>query len=496
MLTQIRRVSGSGKSARLSPKGGKSFLGRCGERIDGASRRMPGLIRWALLGALFASVPAWAQVAEERLDNGMRVVVKVDRRAPVVVSQVWYRAGSVDERNGTTGVAHVLEHMMFKGTPEVPAGEFSKRIAAAGGRENAFTSRDHTAYFQTLRKDRLELALKLEADRMANLVLSPQEFAKEIEVVKEERRLRTEDNAQARLYEAMMANAFMAHPYRRPVIGWMDDLKHMTVADAREWYERWYAPNNATLVVAGDVDPAQVFAWARQYFGPIASRSLPQRKPQAEPGQAGERRVTVKAPAKLPVVALAWQVPRLADPHQDWEPYALEILSGVLDGHASARLNQALVRDKRLATDVDAGYDPISRGPALFMVDATPAEGQGVATLEAALKAEITKVATEGVSEAELSRVKAQVLAGQVYQQDSLFYQAMLIGEWTTAGLDYRDRQTRFERLKAVTADQVKAVAAKFFVDDHLTVAVLDPQPLPEGGNVTKRGFAGGGHVR
>ncbi len=458
----------------------------------------PVLLRVAMaLGvAMGPALPAQADVTEKILANGMKVVVKVDRRAPVVVSQVWYRAGSMDERNGTTGVAHVLEHMMFKGTNDVPAGEFSKRIAAAGGRENAFTSRDHTAYFQTLQKDRLELALKLEADRMANLVLSPQEFAKEIEVVKEERRLRTEDNAQARLYEALMANAFMTHPYRRPVIGWMDDLRHMTVADAREWYERWYAPNNATLVVAGDVDPEQTFAWAQRYFGPIASRPMPARKPQAEPEQAGERRVTVKAPAKLPVVALAWQAPRLTDPHQEWEPYALEILAGVLDGHASARLNQSLVRDKRLATEVGAGYDPVSRGPALFMMDATPAEGQSVAAVEAALKEEIARVAREGVSGKELSRVKAQVLAAQVYQQDSLFYQAMQIGEWTTAGLDYRDRQTRFERLKAVTPEQVKAVAGKFFVDDRLSVAILDPQPLPEGSKVLNRGFAGGSHVR
>ena len=448
----------------------------------------------ALVAGVSLTAPVRAEIAETILDNGMKVVVKVDRRAPVAVSQVWYRAGSVDELNGTTGVAHVLEHMMFKGTKDVPAGEFSKRIAAAGGRENAFTSRDHTAYFQTLQKDRLELAMKLEADRMANLVLSPEEFAKEIDVVKEERRLRTEDNAQARLYEALMANAFMTHPYRRPVIGWMDDLQNMTVDDARAWYERWYTPNNATLVVAGDVDPQQVFAWAKQYFGPIAQRAIPARKPQVEPEQVGVRRITVKAPAKLPVLALAWQAPRLAKPAEEWEPYALEILAGVLDGNASARLNQSLVRDQQLATEVDAGYDAVSRGPALFMVDATPKEGQELAALERAIKAEIAKVAKEGVSEGELARVKAQVLAGQVFQQDSLFYQAMLIGEWTTAGLDYRDRQTRFEKLKAVTAEQVKSVANKYFIDDHLTVAVLDPQPLPNGKPATSR-MMGGGHV-
>jgi zinc protease len=433
---------------------------------------------------------AHAETVEQTLDNGLRVIVKTDRRAPVVVSQVWYRAGSIDEFNGTTGVAHVLEHMMFKGTKEVPAGEFSRRIAAAGGRENAFTARDHTAYFQTLQKDRLELALKLEADRMANLTLSADEYSREIQVVMEERRMRTEDNPQARLYEGLMATAFQETPYRRPVIGWMNDLINMTVDDARVWYHRWYAPNNATLVVAGDVDPTQVFAWAKQYFGPIAARDLPARKPQIEPEQDGERRVVVKAPAKLPVVALAWKVPKLDDPEKDSDPYALEILAGVLDGHASARLNQSLVRDQRLATEASAGYDDISRGPELFVADATPAEGHSVAELETALKAEIARVVKDGVGEAELARVKAQVLAGQVFQQDSLFYQAILIGEWTTAGLDYHDRDIRYRKLEEVTAEQVRAVAAKYLIDDHLTVARLDPQPMDQV-KPARRGFGG-----
>lgn len=433
---------------------------------------------------------AHAETVEQTLDNGMKVIVKTDRRAPVAVSQVWYKAGSMDESYGATGVAHVLEHMMFKGTRDVPAGEFSRRIAAAGGRENAFTSRDHTAYFQTLQKDRLELALKLEADRMANLTLSPDEFAKEIQVVMEERRMRTEDNPQAKLYEGMMASAYQTHPYRHPVIGWMDDLMNMRVEDARDWYQRWYAPNNATLIVAGDVDPNQVFAWAKQYFGPLAARPLPQRKPQAEPEQKGEKQVVVKAPAKQPVVALAWQVPKLDDPDKDAAPYALEILAGVLDGHGSARLNQALVRDQKIATDASAGYDAVARGPALFMLDATPAEGKSVAEVAAALKQEIARLVKDGVGEAELARVKAQVLAGQVFQQDSLFYQAMLMGEWTTAGLDYKARDTRFRKLKEVSAEQVRDVAARYLVDEKLTQARLEPLPIdPQ--QPARRGFGG-----
>ncbi len=451
----------------------------------------------AVVGLTLAMAsPVRAEIVEQILPNGLKVIVKTDRRAPVAVSQVWYRAGSMDESYGSTGVAHVLEHMMFKGTKEVPAGEFSKRIAAAGGRENAFTSRDHTAYFQTLQKDRLELALKLEADRMANLVLSADEFAKEINVVMEERRMRTEDSAQSKLYEALMATAYQTHPYRHPVIGWMDDLKNMTVADARHWYGNWYTPNNATLVVAGDVDPVQVLAWARQYFGVMPSRALPERKPQQEPDQIGMKRVTVRAPAKLPVVALVWQAPHLTDPANDSEPYALEILAGVLDGHASARLNQSLVRDKQLATEASAGYDAISRGPGMFSVDASPVEGQTVAVVEAALKGEIARLIKDGVSESELSRVKAQVLASQVYQQDSLFYQAMQIGEWTTAGLDYKARDTRYAKLKAVTSEQVRDVARKYLVDDRLTVAVLDPLPMPEGKTAVQHNSIGAGHVR
>lgn len=438
------------------------------------------LIGWLWLLAAILPLQAWADVHEYKLANGMKVIVKEDHRAPVAVSQVWYRAGSMDEVNGTTGVAHVLEHMMFKGTRAVPAGEFSKQIAAAGGRENAFTSRDHTAYFQQLQKSKLELSFKLEADRMHNLVLSPAEFAKEIKVVMEERRLRTDDKPQALVYETLMAAAYQAHPYHHPIIGWMNDLENMTVDDARAWYHRWYAPNNATLVVVGDVEPAAVLKLARHYFGNLRPVALPPRKPQTEPAQRGIRRVSVKAPAKLPYLAMGYQVPALRDPEKDSEPYALEVLAGVLDGNASARLNQSLVRQNQVAVSVGASYDLISRGPSMFIFDGAPAEGKSVAELEAAIRGEIDKIKQDGVTEEELQRVKAQVIASQVYQRDSMFYQAMLIGEVETAGLPLNTLETRLAKLKAVTAAQVQDVARKYLVDDRLTVAVLDPQPLDE----------------
>ncbi|OZA14835.1 MAG: peptidase M16 [Hydrogenophilales bacterium 17-62-8] len=421
---------------------------------------------------------AQAAVTDVTLDNGMRVIVQEDHRAPVMVSQVWYRAGSMDEFNGTTGVAHVLEHMMFKGTRTVPPGEFSKKIAAAGGRENAFTSRDHTAYFQQMQKDRLELSMQLEADRMANLVISDELFAKEIQVVMEERRLRTDDQPQSVVYERLMANAYQTHPYRRPIIGWMDDLQNMTGQDARDWYARWYAPNNATLVVAGDVQTDAVIALAKQYFGALPARALPERKPQREPAQVGGKRIEVKAPAQLPYLLMAWHAPALRDWQKDTAPYALQILAGVLSGNDSARLQKSLVKTQQVAVNASAGYDAVSRGPGMFLIDATPAPGKSVALLEQAIRSEIGRIQRDGISADELARVKAQVIAADVYQRDSLFYQAMQLGEYVTAGLPPEALARRADKLRAVTAQEVQAAARQWLNDDQLSVAELDPQTL------------------
>jgi zinc protease len=451
------------------------------------------LKRISLLALLAASLPVAAGTVEHRLGNGLKVIVKEDRRAPVVVSQLWYGAGSMDEFNGTTGVAHVLEHMMFKGTKSVAAGEFSKTIAAAGGRDNAFTSRDYTTYFEQLHKSKLPLAFKLEADRMHNLMLSEKEFSKEIKVVMEERRWRTDDKPQALVQEAMMAAAFQEHPYRRPVIGWMNDLEHMTYEDARDWYQRWYTPKNAVLVVVGDVDAQAVFKLAEQHFGRIKAKPLPARKVQVEPPQTGIKRVNIKAPAKLPYLMMGYHAPALRDADRDWEPYALEMLAGVLDGNDSARLNKALVRDSQVASSAGAGYDSIARGPGMFTVEGTPSEGKSMADLEAAMREQIEKIKRDGVTGEELRRVRAQVVAGQVYQRDSMFYQAMLIGEYESTGLSHRALDTRLAKLQAVTAAQVQEVARKYLVDDSLTVATLDPQPLDAKPPVAGKGASHGG---
>ena len=372
---------------------------------------------------------AQAEVYERTLSNGLKVIVKEDHRAPVLVQQVWYHAGSMDEKTGTTGVAHVLEHMMFKGTTEVPVGQFSKIIAAAGGRENAFTSYDHTAYFQQLHKSKLPLAMRLESDRMHNLLMSKKEFDKEIKVVMEERRWRTDDEPHSLMFEKLMAAAFQEHPYHNPVIGWMRDLQNMTDADALDWYKAWYAPNDATLVIAGDVKANEVFALAQRYYGGIPAVKLPQRKAVNEEPQLGIKRITVKAPAELPFLIMAYHAPTLRDAEKDWKPYALEVLAGVLDGNSSARLNKALVREQQVAMDVGTGYDSVSRGPGLFVLEATPSEGKTVGDVEAALREQLATLVRDGVSAEELQRVKAQVMAGEVYKRDSVFYQAMQIGQ-------------------------------------------------------------------
>lgn len=444
----------------------------------------------ALAGlALLPLTPALAQtttapaVEQHVLPNGLTVLIKPDHRAPTAVHMLWVRVGAVDEQNGHTGLAHVLEHMMFKGSDKLAAGEFSRRVAAMGGQENAFTSMDYTGYYQQVPAQRLGDVMALEADRFAHNRFSDDDFAKELEVVKEERRLRVDDDPRAVLHERLRAATFMASPYRQPVIGWMGDLDAMTAQDVRDFRQRWYTPGNAALVVVGDVQPAHVLALARQHYGGIPARTLPVRKPQPEPAQQGLRRIEVKAPAEQAVVALSFRVPQLqglqVTPESD-ESLALTVLAAVLDGYSGARLQRALTQGPdRVADSVSASNGLLGRGPQTFDLGGIPAPGKTPAQLEAALRAQVALVASEGVSEAELARVKTQWMAGQIYKRDSVMGQAQELGYTWVMGLPPDANDQLIARLRHITPAQVQAVAQKYFGDDQLTIGTLLPQPRP-----------------
>ncbi|MBI3575433.1 MAG: insulinase family protein [Gammaproteobacteria bacterium] len=448
--------------------------------------------RFVILIALLG-LAGCSQTHETTLPNGLRIIVKEDHRSPVVVSQLWYRIGAQDEPDGLTGISHVLEHMMFKGTHRLKPNEFSRIIAEHGGRENAFTGYDYTGYYQQLEKSRLPISFELEAERMRNLKLDDEEFRKEVKVVMEERRLRTEDRPESLTFEKFMATAYTTHAYKNPVIGWMPDLERMTAADARAWYQRWYAPNNATLVVVGDVNPVAVFALARRHFGPVPRRELARTASSAEPPQTVERRARISAPAEVPYLLLGYHVPVLASDDKSYEPYALDVLAGVLSGGNSARLARELVREQKLAASADAGYSPIARSPGMLMLEGSPATGHTIDELERALRAQVARLREQPVTADELNRVKAQVVAGNVYARDSVMGQAMQIGQLVASGLDWRLQDTFVRRLKAVTAREVQEVAQKYLVDSNLTVTILDPQP---GGKGRPRPAREAGHVR
>jgi len=418
---------------------------------------------WLIASPL--TVLAAAPVHEFTLDNGLKILVRQDHRAPVVVSQIWYKVGSSYEPSGLTGMSHLLEHLMFKGTPNTPGGEFSRIIAANGGDQNAFTSYDYTAYFQTL------------ADRMRHLLLKPEDVVKEAQVVAEERRLRTEDQPEALTHERFQAAAYVTSPYRNPIIGWMQDIESIQPDDLRRWYQQWYAPNNATLVVVGDVDPAKVRELAEKHFGPLPTSELTPPRPVVEIPQQGERRITVKTPAEVPYVVLGYKAPTLKTAAEEWEPYALAVLDGILDGGNSGRISRNLIRGSQVAAAAGTGYSPSSRLEGLFTLAGNPAPGRKSMELEQALRAEVAKLREELISPEELARVVAQVTAADVYQQDSLFYQGMRLGILETVGLGWNRLDDYVQRIQAVTPEQVRTVARKYLTDDRLTVAMLEPLP-------------------
>ena len=424
---------------------------------------------FGLAANLAQAAPAPASFA---LANGLRVIVQEDHRAPVVLTQVWYRVGSADEPPGLTGISHVLEHMMFKGTPTVPVGEFSRLVAYAGGDDNAYTNDNFTVYFQQHIADRLPLALELEADRMRNLTLDADEFARELKVVMEERRLRTDDNPQALAMERFMTLALPSSSERNPTIGWMRDLESLTVDDTRAWYKQWYAPANATLIVVGDVTLAQVRSLTEQYFAGLPTQIVPRRAAIRELETPGERTLTMTLPGQVPSLYLGFNLPSLASARSPDDAYALQLLSGVLDGGISARLERDVVRTNQAAA-IRSGYDLLARGDTLLTITAVPAAGQSLTDLREAILKSVYALRDELVSTDELKRVMANVRAQAVYARDDLDDQAQQLGRLDALGLPLNWDDGVPAKLQAITPTQLREVARRYLQQKRLATLYL-----------------------
>ncbi|MCX7115406.1 MAG: pitrilysin family protein [Gammaproteobacteria bacterium] len=413
-------------------------------------------------------------VSHFQLKNGLQVFIKPDHRAPIAIVMVWYPVGSADEPGGLTGISHALEHMMFKGTPLIPAGQFSQIIAKQGGQDNAFTSQDYTVYFEKISTKTLKTALKLEADRMQHLNLSPDEFAKEIKVVREERRLRTDNNPQALAFERFMATAHLATPYQHPIVGWMSDLQRLSVQDVRAWYQRYYTPNHARLVIVGDVNAAEIKPWIQQAFQSITKQTQLTSHPQVEPIGLGIKRVDIHAPAQQPVLLMGYTVPNMT-PTESSDAYALELLAGILDAGENARLSQSLIRTQHLASAASVYYDSYSRYQSQFTLFAMPSPPHSLTELKQALLKEIHLLKTTMISPEELRRVKTQLVAQKTFEQDSLFGQAMELGMLETLGLGHQTAERYARNIQAVTAGQLRQTAQRYFIENNLTEASLLP---------------------
>ena len=427
-----------------------------------------------LAATLLTAVPGGAAtpVLEGTLDNGLRVLLLEDRRSPIVSVQVWYRVGSRNERPGATGLAHFLEHMMFKGTPTYGKGEFARLVEGNGGRDNAFTTQDSTTYFVNIAADKVEDILRLEADRMRNLLLDPKEIDSERQVVMEERRTRTEDNPDGLLAEELMSAAFSAHPYQWPVIGWMADIARINPVELRAFYDLYYRPNNAVLVVVGDFAAPALLERVRVLFGLIPRGPEPPAVTAAEPPARAERRVTLRSPsASLPGLALTWLVPN----YRSADAPALEVLETVLSGGRAARLHRRLVQEQRLALDADADYSYGSLDPNLFWLSGRPARGVSVEALERALLEELERVKTEPVTDEELERAKNQIEASFVWGQDSIYSRASALGRFELMS-SWQLLDQFVPLIRAVTAADLQRVARAYFPPDRKTVGILLPE--------------------
>jgi len=429
----------------------------------------------ALLAFGSTSISLAAEPSEYFLSNGMKVLLVEVPKAPVATVQVWYKVGSRNEVMGRAGLSHMLEHMMFKGTARYPKGSFSRIVRKNGGIDNAFTGQDFTAYFENLAADRVGLALELEADRMQGLILDHSEFQTERDVVKEERRLRSEDDPQGALVEALFAHAFLSHPYHWPVIGWFADLDAMSLEDLQRHYDTFYSPNNATLVVVGDIKAESLLPTIKRLFEPIPRGPSPKQTLSSEPEQRGERRFLLKREAQVPFVMMGFRVPN----YSNEDSYALDILESILSRGKSSRLYQSLVYDQKNSLAVGAEYSVLQTDPGLFYFYSLVNPSVKVEGVEEAIQREIVRLQNEPPSEQELQRAKNQVEAARVFEQDSNFRHAMLMGQAESVGAGWRRIDQFVERIRAVTAKDIQRVAKQYLTPDNRTVGILIPLPLP-----------------
>jgi zinc protease len=415
-------------------------------------------------------------VFETVLPNGLKVILLENHKAPLVTFQVWYHVGSRNESWGKTGLSHMLEHMMFKGTEKVGPEEFSRIVQENGGNDNAFTSRDYTAYFENMSTDRVQIPIDLESDRMHNLLLREQDFRTERMVVMEERRLRTEDNPQANLQEHMEATAFLTSPYHWPTIGWKEDIERFTLDDLKAYYKTYYNPVNAILVVVGDFKREELLPRIEKAFGSITKGIPPNQEKDIDPKQTGERRVFVKKEAQLPYLVMGYHVPNLREP----DSYALEVIAALLSAGKSSRLYQSLVREKRLVLSVDADHSLLSRDPSLFYLSAELLPGKEVTEVEKALDQEVERLKVELVGVHELEKAKNQLEASFIFSQDSLFSQAMLLAQHEIA-LTWRAVDDYLPSIRKVSPEDVQRVVKKYLIQENRTVGILIPLPPKEG---------------
>ncbi len=435
------------------------------------------VVLWMTLAALAAS-PAVAKVFSPtafRLANGLEVVVITNMRAPIVTHMVWYHVGSGDEPRGKSGVAHYLEHLMFKGTDQIKPGEFSRTIARNGGRDNAFTTHDYTGYYQDVASDRLALVMRLEADRMANLRLGDEVARPELDVVLEERRTRTDNHPAALLYEQVQASLFVHHPYGIPVIGWEHEIRGLDYRDALDFYRTWYAPNNATLVVAGAVAADEVRSLAEQYYGPIPARPVSARVRVAEPPHVAAVRLEMTSDR---VRQPSWSRRYLAPSHHAGDTrhaYPLEVLTEILGGGETSRLNRSLVVDQQLAASAGADYDATRLDLGSFVIYASPRPGRDLGALERAVEAEVKRVREDGVTDDEVARAKLRLQAATIYALDSLSTGARTIGAALSTGSTVDDVEAWPDRIGAVTPEQVREAAGAVLRNDRAVTSVLKP---------------------